>query len=159
MCKYSILLSVLAILLTACGPTAALAQSDEPEAVANSSVSDFVDAWNAHDATRLGDQFTDDGDFVGISGQWWRGPEEIASVHSELFSGRYDQSVFAREGEPTASLISPQTVLVRWRWTISRVRDTDGELIPPYSGIMTWVLVERDGEWDIRAAHNTVIDE
>ncbi|MDT7857212.1 SgcJ/EcaC family oxidoreductase [Rubrivirga sp. S365] len=159
MFKTSLLAATLAMLLTACSPATTLAQPDRPDAVASSAVSSFIEAWNAHDGTRLGDQFTADGDFVGISGQRWCGPAEIASVHAESFAGRYDESVFAVDGEPTAVSIRPGVVLVHWPWTISQVRDTDGDPIPPYSGLFTWLLVDRDRDWRIRAAHNTVIDE
>lgn len=159
MIRISLLAAALVLLLTACGPTTALAQLDEPEATTDLMVTSFIEAWNAHDGARLGDHFTADGDFVGITGQRWRGPAEIARVHAEAFAGRYDESVFAGEGEPTATSIRPGVVLAHWRWTISGVRDADGNPIPPYSGVFTWLLVERDGAWRIRAAHNTVTDE
>ncbi len=159
MFKPSLLAALLAALLTACSPAATLAQPDSPDAAARSAVTSFIEAWNAHDGARLGDQFTADADFVGISGQRWQGPAEIASVHAESFAGRYDESVFAVDGEPTAVSVRPGVVLAHWRWTISGVRDTDGDPTPPYSGLFTWLLVDRDGGWRIRAAHNTVIDD
>ena len=91
----------------------------------------YVDAWNAHDGQTLGASFTADGDFVGISGTWWQGAEEIGSVHGELFSGRYSDSVFALDEIAQVTVLAPGVALALWRWTISQVRDEAGEQIPP----------------------------
>ncbi|VWC93213.1 SgcJ/EcaC family oxidoreductase [Burkholderia lata] len=116
----------------------------------------FIEAWNAHDASALGRVFTPDGDFVGIGGRLWHGPDEIARVHAEQFAGRYDASTFVVEGAPTVSTLGPGIALVHWRWTISGVRDGNGVQVAPYSGIFTWVAVEREGGWRVRAAQNNV---
>lgn len=135
--------------------TVAAADQAEPKALA-AAVTAFVDAWNAHDANALGRVFTPDGDFVGIAGRLWHGPAEIARVHGEQFAGRYDKSVFAVDGAPAVVQIRPGVALVHWRWTISGVRDAKGTPIAPYSGIFTWVVVDQDGVWRVRAAQNNV---
>lgn len=119
-------------------------------------VTRFVDAWNAHDGNALGQVFTEDGDFVGISGIPWHGPAEIARVHSEQFAGRYDKSAFAVDGTPGIAFIKPDVALVHWRWTISGVRDANGAPVAPYRGIFTWVVINRGGLWQVRAAQNNV---
>lgn len=119
-------------------------------------VTEFVNAWNAHDGSALGRIFTPDGDFIGISGIQWHGPAEIAKVHSEQFAGRYDESVFTVDGMPSVALIKPDVALIHWRWTISGVRNPDGTPLAPYRGIFTWVAINRDGTWRVRAAQNNV---
>jgi uncharacterized protein (TIGR02246 family) len=117
----------------------------------------FINAWNAHDANSLGRLFTEDGDFVGIGGTLWHSPAEITRVHAELFAGRYDHSAYTLDGTPNVAFLGPELALIHWRWTISGVLNTDGTLMAPYSGIFTWVAVNRQGAWRVRAAQNTVI--
>jgi uncharacterized protein (TIGR02246 family) len=116
----------------------------------------FINAWNAHDAKALGQLFTEDGDFVGVGGTLWHGRTEIARVHAGQFAGRYDQSRFALEGAPGIAFLKPNVALVHWQWTISGVRKANGEVISPYKGIFTWVVVNRNGSWCVRAAQNTI---
>ncbi|HQY59294.1 MAG: SgcJ/EcaC family oxidoreductase [Nitrospira sp.] len=143
-------------LVGAFAPSSTWADSAPPDKAVAASIAAFVNVWNAHDATALGRLFTDDGDFVGIAGTWWRGPAEIAKVHAELFAGRYDKSVYTADESPSIIFLKPDVALVHWRWTISGVRSADGDLLPPYRGIFTWLLVSRDGAWRLRAAQNNV---
>jgi uncharacterized protein (TIGR02246 family) len=131
---------------------AAPAYAAEPAPLAL--VGDFVQRWNAHDAAALGAMFAEDGDFIGITGTLWKDPAEIVQVHRQLFAGRYDKSEYQADGAPTASVLGPDIVLLRWHWTISKVRDEQNQELPPYRGIFSWVLVRRGPEWKIRAAQN-----
>lgn len=119
-------------------------------------IQDFIKAWNAHDAKALGDVFSADGEFVGISGIKWSNPAEVSRVHAEQFAGRYSSSLFALDKAPAVALLKPDVALVHWQWTISDVRNPDGTKVAPYQGIFTWVLVNRDGVWRVRAAQNNV---
>lgn len=116
----------------------------------------FVDGFNAHDGKAIGQLFTEDGEFIGITGSLWTGPAEITKVHSGLFTARYDQSAFTLDGTPSVDLLKPDIALIHWRWTISGVKDEAGAVIAPYSGIFTWVVVNQGGDWRVRAAHNIV---
>ncbi|MBV8589199.1 MAG: SgcJ/EcaC family oxidoreductase, partial [Acetobacteraceae bacterium] len=49
-------------------------------------ITDFIHAWNTHDAEALARVFTEDGDFVGIGGTRWHGHAQIERVHAELFA-------------------------------------------------------------------------
>ena len=131
-------------------------ETPRPEEPVAAIVTRFVNAWNAHDATALGQIFTEDCDFVGVGGVLWHSPAEISRVHAEQFVGRYDRSVFAVDGTPNVSFIKPDVALIHWYWTISGVRDSDRSLLTPYHGILTWVVVAQGGAWQIRAAQNTI---
>lgn len=117
-------------------------------------VEDFIRHWNAHDAPSLGAMFARDGDFIGILGTLWKDPAEIVEVHSKLFAGRYNESLYREDGAPTLSYLAPDIALVRWHWTISRVRDEHDREMEPYQGIFSWVLVRQGQAWKIRAAQN-----
>ena len=163
--KFLLTSGMAALLLSALGTaidlSAAASGADTKEAVGSQEgaptlVTEFINAWNAHDGSALGRIFTPDGDFIGISGIQWRGPAEIAKVHSEQFAGRYDESIFTVDGMPSVALIKPDVALIHWRWTISGVRNPDGTPVAPYRGIFTWVAINHDGTWLVRAAQNNV---
>lgn len=163
--KSLLMLGVAALLLSVLGiaihSPAATSGADTKEVVdsqkgAATLVTEFINAWNAHDGSALGRIFTPDGDFIGISGIQWHGPAEIAKVHSEQFAGRYDESIFTVDGIPSVALIKPDVALIHWRWTISGVRNLDGTPVAPYRGIFTWVAITHDGTWRVRAAQNNV---
>ncbi|AIG05565.1 Uncharacterised protein [Pseudomonas fluorescens] len=122
-------------------------------------INQFVDGWNRHDAKKLSELFAEDGDFIGITGSKWDNPQKIYQVHSELFKGRYDKSVYAVSGVPEINLVSTNVAIVHWRWSIKDVRDTKGQVMPPYEGIFTWVLVKNNSGWKVRSAQNNTITQ
>ncbi|MBT9304585.1 SgcJ/EcaC family oxidoreductase [Pseudomonas sp. TAE6080] len=122
-------------------------------------IDQFVASWNLHDAKKLSELFAVDGDFIGITGSKWDSPAKIYQVHSELFKGRYDKSVYAISGVPQINLVSPDVAIVHWRWSIKDVRDDSGKVMPPYSGIFTWVLVRNNSNWKVRSAQNNTITQ
>jgi uncharacterized protein (TIGR02246 family) len=117
---------------------------------------EWVSDWNAHDATALGKLLTPDVDFVLVNGKLLHGRQEFTSVHAQQFAGRYRTSVFQQNGAADLGFIRPDVAVVHWRWSISGVNNADGSPAKIYQGIFTWVLVEADGAWTIRAAQNTV---
>jgi hypothetical protein len=51
--------------------------------------------------------------------------------------------------------IRPDVGLVYVAWTLSGDRAPDGSLLPPRDNLASWLVVESEGVWRIRAAHTT----
>lgn len=134
----------------------AQAASATPEEAIAAIVSAWVKEWNAHDANALGQLFTPNADFVGVSGALLKGRGEFSRVHREQFAGRYDKSLFAVTVAPDITFIKPDVALVHWRWSLAEVRTVDGTPIAPFRGIFTWIVTLEDGVWKIRASQNTI---
>jgi uncharacterized protein (TIGR02246 family) len=147
--RFSILFAAFGLLWL---QVAAAQNVTSPAAVVDAWVKD----WNAHDAKAIGEMLTPDVDFVLVDGRWLQGRAQFVQVHGDQFAGRYSQSEFATDGVPHVTLLQPQVALVQWRWIITRVRNPDGTPAPAYRGVFTWVLVQQQGNWAIRAAQNTV---
>jgi len=126
------------------------------DALVSAMTSSWVDGWNAHDAIALGKLLTPDVDFVLVNGTRLHGRQDFTRVHALQFAQRYRDSVFRQDGTTDVSFIRPDVAIVHWRWSISGVSNPDGSPAPVYNGIFTWVLVEANGVWAIRAAQNTV---
>lgn len=122
-------------------------------------IGEFVSAWNLHDAKKISEIFAADGDFIGITGSKWDNPTKIYEVHSALFKGRYDKSVYSVSGVPEIMPVSPNVAIAHWRWSIKNVRDIKGDVLPPYSGIFTWVLIKNGSTWKVRSAQNNVMTQ
>src|SRR5262245_20725550 len=52
----------------------------------------FSASWNQPGMPGFGDLFTEDADFVAISGKWMKGRDEIVSYHKDLLAKRYNGS-------------------------------------------------------------------
>jgi len=63
------------LVMTVTNPAIANAASDE-QAVRRVLAS-FDEAFNRHDADAVAALYTDDAEFINISGMWWRGKAEI----------------------------------------------------------------------------------
>jgi uncharacterized protein (TIGR02246 family) len=139
-----------------CASALCAPQETKPSNALTSTVNTWVNDWNAHDADAIGRMLTQDVDFVLVNGRWLKGRAEFVQVHGDQFKGRYSTSEFAVDGDPNVTLLKPDVAVIQWRWIITHVRNADGTPAPTYKGVFTWVLVERNGMWAIRAAQNTV---
>jgi uncharacterized protein (TIGR02246 family) len=104
----------------------------------------MTDAWARGDAAAYADCFTEDSDYVTFNGMHLRGRAENREAHAPLFGGvlkgtRIDPSV------TDLAFLSPDVVLVH---TASSARG---------KSLQTFVMVRRDGQWQVRAFQNTRI--
>ena len=45
--------------------------------------------------------------------------------------------------------------IVHVTWGMRGDKDPDGTLRPPREGVFTWIVVQKGGDWFVRAAQNT----
>jgi uncharacterized protein (TIGR02246 family) len=110
-------------------------------------------AWNHHDMKQLASLMTDDADFVNVGARHWKGRPEIEAEHSSRLP-QFRDSVWSTNSI-AVQFLEPGLGLVHVNWTMKGDREPDGTLRSPRSGLFTWVVVKRSGEWLIRAAQNT----
>jgi uncharacterized protein (TIGR02246 family) len=137
---------------------AAAAPADEIAAV-SAAVRQFAEAWNRHDADGLAALYLDDADFVNVIGLWWRGRDEIRREHTMLHEGRMRHTTLAF-AEPVVRLLAPGVAVAHVRWELRGDAGAPGwKLGEVRRGILTSVLVGREGGWKIASTQNTdVVD-
>lgn len=136
--------------------TPALPRVDE-RAAAAAPANAFVNAWNHHDMNALADLYTSDADFVNVIGLWWHGRDEIRAEHVKLHEGRMKQTTVTSE-PPVVRFLSPDVALVHAKWELRGDAGAPGWKIGDVRrGILTHVMVRRNGKWRIASTQNTDI--
>ena len=54
----------------------------------------WPDAWNRHDMKAAAALFTNDADFINVSGRYWKGREEIEAQHARTHAMMFKESVW-----------------------------------------------------------------
>lgn len=115
----------------------------------------YVETWNRHDVAEWGQLFTEDVDYVNRAGGWWQDNQANVDGHQKIHTALAKGSTFYRADVEKVCLLSPEIALVHAKWTMSGVARKNGE----FTGILSLILVKRDGAWLIRAAQNTVRED
>lgn len=117
-----------------------------------------TDHWIRHEMDAWGAYFTDDCDFITHRGVWWRTRRDNVEGHKDV-----PASVIAQKRNYTQEIvdiaaIAPDVALVhtRWSWPDHALPGADAP--EDRTGLITMVLVRRDGAWKIRAVHNTRVN-
>lgn len=102
----------------------------------------MAEAWARGDAQAYAECFSEDSDYVTFNGMHLRGRAENREIHGPLFrsvlkGSRIDPVV------TDLSFLSPDVALVH---TASSTRK---------KSVQTFVIVKRDGRWQVRAFQNT----
>ena len=120
----------------------------------------YAEAWNGHDMNAWGELFTDDVDYVNRAGGLWSGNNTNVAGHEAIHAElkKQNQKMTWSPAVEKISFLSPGVALVHATWKWPGFVLPSGAELRDYWGIMTLILVKRDGEWRIRALHNTVAD-
>jgi uncharacterized protein (TIGR02246 family) len=110
-------------------------------------------AWNNGDGTAYGEYFTDDADYVDITGGHTRGRAAIARSHQFLFDGPLKGSTLEAGAVVEVDFLTPEVALVIGGGTSRLAEQTAAPA--DRASINTTVLIKRDGAWLIRAFQNT----
>jgi uncharacterized protein (TIGR02246 family) len=137
-------------MLATCSVTMADTAKDE-EAIRNV-FSAFRHSWDQPGMPGFETLFTEDADFVVITGRWLKGRDEIVRYHRELLRSAY-----------AGSRSLPYSVTVRFLTTEIAIAHVaagarymrDGQE-QTRTGLSTATLVKRNGQWLVAAFHNTL---
>jgi uncharacterized protein (TIGR02246 family) len=115
-------------------------------------LADLAACWNRADGAAYGALFTDDADYIDVTGTRTRGGAAIGRVHQFLWDGFLKGSVLDTDGEHDIQLITPDVAIV----IATGAARLAGQATAPADrqSINTTVLLKRAGVWRIRAFQN-----
>lgn len=118
-------------------------------------VKHLEDAWNEASGEKFSQPFTSISDFVNIRGMFLSkaSREAVAEGHQQIFDTIYKGSK-VQYNLADAELLNEQTILAHIKTILN---SPQGPLLGTNSSIITIVLIQENGEWKIRAFHNTLI--
>jgi len=122
------------------------AQPLGPEALAEN----FVQAWNTHDAKAFGDLFSEDADWIPVSGVRVKGRGEIQSVLGKEHV-TWARTTAIKVADIEVRLIGHDLALVLFRWEIVSKADAEGKTASPLRGNTMMVAGKRANRWIVIA--------
>jgi uncharacterized protein (TIGR02246 family) len=113
----------------------------------------FTAAWNRHDAKSFSNIFTIDARFTNVAGVGAIGRQAIEDFHAPRFAIQFKEShqVIHRY---TVQLIKPDVASVDAWWEMSGARTANGEDAGRRQGLLSFVMVKNQGQWQIAVMHN-----
>jgi len=113
-------------------------------------ITDFVEAINRSDIKAFEALFTDDADFVVITGRYLKGRSEIVTYHAQLFTSSFKGSHL--------DITSTDVRFLRPDVAIARVgtKRTENEGKEMRTSFPIFVLTRRADKWLITAVQNTL---
>jgi uncharacterized protein (TIGR02246 family) len=128
-------------------------ENDDESAVRNV-LAEYTVSWNRHDTAAVGRLFTENCDYVNITGVHWKGVQEIVQQHAELFQNRLKTAGRTLTGAEVR-FSTPDVALVHATWDVTGSSHPTGKAVPVLKEITTMVMVKTDGKWLITAFQDT----
>lgn len=128
---------------------------DNDRAAIQQTVTDFLNAWNKHDAHAFGMTFTENADFTNINGAHAHGRSRIEAFHAPLFAGPFAET--HQTGTiRSVRFLTPDLAAVDVDWDLQGAKSADGTHPAPRKGLLNWVMARQsNGSWLIEVMHNT----
>lgn len=130
-------------------PSRARAQSSSSSAdtaAVRQAVTDFVDAFNRHDAHAWSMCFAEDGDFTNVTGLTRHGRKEIEERFTGLFAAGL-KNAHRTVNMRHVRFIRPDVAAVDADWVLTGSRAADGSENPERKGIFIFVMTKQNGKW------------
>ena len=113
----------------------------------------FIEGWNSADADKLAGVFTQEADFVAITGLHARGREVIAQGHEEILATIYHGTTLEGAVE-RIDWIRPDVALVNAKFYLRKNGQSFFDGVEHTSGGM--VAVKDNGKWQLATFRNMV---
>ena len=113
---------------------------------------EFAAAWNRADGEAFGTLFTDDADYIDVTGTRTCGGDAIGRLHQYLWGTFLKGSKLESGGDADIQFITPDVAIV----IATGAARLEGQPVAPADrqSINTNILVKRSGIWRIRAFQN-----
>jgi uncharacterized protein (TIGR02246 family) len=113
----------------------------------------FVDAWNHHDAKAFATVFAEDADFTKGRGTGASGRSKIEAFHAPVFATIFSKSHLEYTDIKTR-FVRPDVATVDVHWKMSGAIDAQGNPRPEREGLLSFVMANSAGQWEIVVMHN-----
>jgi uncharacterized protein (TIGR02246 family) len=128
--------------------------ANDDESAVRDVLAEYEVSWNDHDTAAFGRLFTEDCDYVNIAGVHWKGAQDIAKQHAELFRKRLKTAV-RKLTDVEVRFSTPDVALVHATWNVTGWNRPTGEAVPVLKEITTMTMVKTNGKWLITSLQNT----
>jgi uncharacterized protein (TIGR02246 family) len=115
-------------------------------------VSDFVDAFNNHDAHAWAMPFAEDGDFTNVTGLTRHGRKEFEERFAGLFAGPL-KNAHRTYSVKSIRFLSPEIASVDADWEMTGSKAADGSENPVRKGLFHWIMTRQNDHWLFAAFH------
>jgi uncharacterized protein (TIGR02246 family) len=125
------------------------AQSNPPDAdsaAIRHVISDFLDAFNRHDAHAWATPFAEDGDFTNVTGLYLHGRKDFEERFTTLFATRLKNAHRTATVRHTR-FITPDVAAVDAEWELVGSKASDGSDNPIRKGLFNFVMTRQNGRW------------
>jgi uncharacterized protein (TIGR02246 family) len=136
----------------AAGVTPELSNLEDAQAI-QKLLADFTGAWNRHDMRAFSELFTNDADFVVISGKHLKGRAEIFTYHDGLHKGAFKNRQQSSKWNDLR-FIRPDVAIGHVAFEAT---STSGDQALKRTALATVVLTKKGGRWLITALQNTLL--
>ena len=133
-------------------PEEAAANHSAEEAAVRALYQQLMDGWNQGSGDAFAAVFMEDGDLVGFDGTHFKGRQEIAPFHQQLFDKWLKGSRLVGEVKDVRLLHPDVALMHAVGGTVMRGKS---EPSPERDSIQTLVATRQDGEWRLAAFQNT----
>ena len=113
----------------------------------------FVDAWNHHDAKAFATVFAEDADFTNWRGTGASGRSKIEAFHAPVFATIFSKSHLEYTDIKTR-FVRPDVATVDVHWKMSGAIDAQCNPRPEREGLLSFVMANSAGQWEIVVMHN-----
>ncbi|MBN9888490.1 SgcJ/EcaC family oxidoreductase [Salipiger abyssi] len=114
----------------------------------------FARAWATREGAEIAALFTEDAEFVNVTGLWWTGRKRIAAPHDYALKSFFAETEL-RPGRIAVRRLGADVAVVRCRFTLTGQRLPEGGIAGPRQTILLFVLQDRPEGWRAVAAQNT----
>jgi uncharacterized protein (TIGR02246 family) len=130
----------------------AAANHSADEAAVRALYQQLMDGWNQGSGDAFAAVFTEDGDLVAFDGTHFKGRQEIAPFHQQLFDKWLKGSRLVGQVKDVRFLSPDIALMHAVGGTVLRGKS---EPVPERDSIQTLVATRQDGEWRLAAFQNT----
>ncbi|HVF86149.1 MAG TPA: SgcJ/EcaC family oxidoreductase [Pyrinomonadaceae bacterium] len=121
-------------------------------------LSDFIAAWNTHDAKAFSMVFAEEADFTNVRGMSAHGRGEVEKFHAPRFATTFKDS-HQKITDIKIRFIKPDVAAVDARWEMTGAKNAEGQDIPLRKGLLNFVMTKESDKWFITVMHNMNLPE
>lgn len=116
-------------------------------------LTDFIEAWNKHDAKAFSMVFAEDADFTNVRGTGAHGRTEVEKFHAPLFATRF-KDTNQKMTKNKIRFIKPDVAAVDAWWEMIGAKGPEGQDAPLRKGLLNFVMTKEGDKWFITVMHN-----